>query len=382
MKNIGITTRFYNNENYGGVLQAYALAEVLSQMGFQAEQILIKSESKRSKQAKPFNICSELKRIIKRNIIRTLNKIILFFLKKKLTQRSIAFERFIDCVPHSEKVYTSSNIEESLNKYDIFITGSDQVWTMQWYNSSYFLDFVPRDKIKISYAASMPDVNISNKEKEIVKNHLESFDAISVRESNTVIFLEELTGKKTECVLDPTLLLCKEDWDKICTERIVKDKYIFCYFLGNDMRERKIAKEFAKKLKLKIVTLPHLDLIKKSDIFFGDRKLYDVSPQMFISLIKNAKYVLTDSFHAAVFSNIFRTKYYVFERDGTVEMSSRISTLLKMTNASERYLNNNKANTDYMLSIKDMEVGDPPDEFKAMRHKSFEFLRKNIDRKG
>ena len=382
MKNIGITTMFHNSENYGGVLQAYALAEVLSQMGFQAEQILIQSESKRSKQEKPLNICSELKRIIKRNIIRTLNKIILFFLTKKLSQRSGAFEQFRDCVPHSEKIYTSLNIEECLKKYDIFITGSDQVWNMNWYNRNYFLDFVPRDKVKISYAASMPDVNISNEEKEIVKNHLESFDAVSVRESNTAIFLEELTGKKTECVLDPTLLLGKEDWDKICSDKIVNYKYIFCYFLGDDMRERKIAKEFAKKLKLKIVTLPHLDLIKKSDIFFGDRKLYNVSPQMFISLIKNAEYVLTDSFHAAVFSNIFKTKYYVFERVGTIEMSSRISTLLKITNTNERYLENNKATIDYMLSIKDMEVGDPSDEFETMRNKSFEFLRKNIDRKG
>ena len=382
MKNIGITTMFHNSENYGGVLQAYALAEVLSQMGFQAEQILIQSESKRSKQEKPLNICSELKRIIKRNIIRTLNKIILFFLTKKLSQRSGAFEQFRDCVPHSEKIYTSLNIEECLKKYDIFITGSDQVWNMNWYNRNYFLDFVPRDKVKISYAASMPDVNISNEEKEIVKNHLESFDAVSVRESNTAIFLEELTGKKTECVLDPTLLLGKEDWDKICSDKIVNYKYIFCYFLGDDMRERKIAKEFAKKLKLKIVTLPHLDLIKKSDIFFGDRKLYNVSPQMFISLIKNAEYVLTDSFHAAVFSNIFKTKYYVFERVGTIEMSSRISTLLKITNTNERYLENNKATIDYMLSIKHMDVGDPSDEFETMRNKSFEFLRKNIDRKG
>lgn len=382
MKNIGITTMFHNSENYGGVLQAYALAEVLSQMGFQAEQILIQSESKRSKQEKPLNICSELKRIIKRNIIRTLNKIILFFLTKKLSQRSGAFEQFRDCVPHSEKIYTSLNIEECLKKYDIFITGSDQVWNMNWYNRNYFLDFVPRDKVKISYAASMPDVNISNEEKEIVKNHLESFDAVSVRESNTAIFLEELTGKKTECVLDPTLLLGKEDWDKICSDKIVNYKYIFCYFLGDDMRERKIAKEFAKKLKLKIVTLPHLDLIKKSDIFFGDCKLYNVSPQMFISLIKNAEYVLTDSFHAAVFSNIFKTKYYVFERVGTIEMSSRISTLLKITNTNERYLENNKATIDYMLSIKHMDVGDPSDEFETMRNKSFEFLRKNIDRKG
>ena len=133
---------------------------------------------------------------------------------------------------------------------------------------------------------------------------------------------------------------------------------------------------------MKIVTLPHLHSIKRSDILFKVHKLYDVSPQMFISLIKNAEYVLTDSFHAAVFSNIFKTKYYVFERVGTIEMSSRISTLLKITNTNERYLENNKATIDYMLSIKDMEVGDPSDEFETMRNKSFEFLRKNIDRKG
>ena len=381
MKNIGITTRFYNNENYGGVLQAYALTKVLSKMKFNVEQILIKQEFKKgSIQDKP-SITKKILNVCKNPKIIS-NKIFQFVLENKLTQRSIAFERFIDCVPHSEKVYTSSNIKENLNKYDIFITGSDQVWTMQWYNSSYFLDFVPRDKIKISYAASMPDVNISNKEKEIVKNHLESFDAISVREINTSTFLEKLTEKKVECVLDPTFLLDKTDWNEICSDEIMYEKYIFCYFLGEDIKQRKIAKEFAKKFKLKIVTLPHLHSIKRSDILFKVHKLYGVSPQMFISLIKNAEYVLTDSFHAAVFSTIFKTKYYVFERDGEIDMSTRISTLLKITNASERYLENNKSTIDYMLSIKDMEVGDPSDEFKAMRHKSFEFLRKNIDRKG
>ena len=204
MKNIGITTRFYNNENYGGVLQAYALTKVLSKMKFNVEQILIKQEFKKgSIQDKP-SITKKILNVCKNPKIIS-NKIFQFVLENKLTQRSIAFERFIDCVPHSEKVYTSSNIKENLNKYDIFITGSDQVWTMQWYNSSYFLDFVPRDKIKISYAASMPDVNISNKEKEIVKNHLESFDAISVREINTSTFLEKLTEKKVECVLAMSL---------------------------------------------------------------------------------------------------------------------------------------------------------------------------------
>ena len=265
MKKIGIITMYYHNKNYGGLLQSYALVKVINKLGSKSEQICRSHICGEAISKESFIKARKSKKFlgrIKVSISVRIKRLFEHFVSNKLLLRKEKLEEFEKSIPHSESIYTRENISDTIDKYDCFITGSDQVWNMSWYNKEYFLDFVPKTKQKISYAASMPNINLTNIEKETIYKHLLSFDDISTREENTASFLSDLIGREVKHVLDPTLLLDAKDWDKTATEYNIEEKYIFCYFLGNDRAYRNIVKRFAKTLGLKIATFPHLNQVK------------------------------------------------------------------------------------------------------------------------
>ena len=118
---------------------------------------------------------------------------------------------------------------------------------------------------------------------------------------------------------------------------LIPHKISICYFLSTNRAVKKYISEFAKKKRMKIVILPHVGGINISDCFFGDMRLYDISPSQFVSLIKYADYVLTDSFHASVFSCIYKKKFVVFSRRGGERMNSRLHSLLKLYSSNDRF---------------------------------------------
>ena len=275
---LGIITHYYNSKNYGGMLQAYALVKVLRDLGYDAEQICYLVESNSTKKS--------LKSCVK--------SLINMVIKKKLDRRKKAFKQFEISIPHSKKVYSERDIEQSVVLYDAFITGSDQVWNFKWYISSYFLTFVPSRKKKIAYAASMGTNSLSEEESIRLKEHIKDYTAISLRESDSADFVQTLTSLPVQTTLDPTLLLDLDDWKSISDHKIIKERYLFCYFLGRDKRIRILAKKFAKQHNLEIVTLPNLQQhLEINDLGFGQHRLYDVNPGGFVSLIRNADYVFT-----------------------------------------------------------------------------------------
>lgn len=374
MKKIGILTFYYNVKNYGALLQAYALVSAIHNQGYNCEQVCVKITSNSEKCRKRHFKIKNIPKYIKALFPMIREKWFVY----KTENRNAAMRKFQHSIPHSEIVYNSNNLNESLKFYSSFITGSDQVWNLDRYRKEYFLGFVPENIYKFSYAASMPNVNITDEKKEIVKEHLESFDAISVREEETAEFLRNLTGKDVVQALDPTLLLDKSQWDDVCSDRMIDENYVFCYFLGESKKMRKEAKRFAKRVGCKIVTLPHLLKLRSEDMFFAHVNLYDVSPEQFISLIKYAKYVITDSFHATVFSTLYKTKFFVFDRTDAGVMSSRITSLLSLTENEERFCFGNRMNVDYMLKIKNKPVNETTEQFLKMKNRSIEFLKHNL----
>lgn len=349
MKKIGIITHYYGSINYGGLLQAYALCKKLNDLGYIAEQICyqqgyIANDSHINKMSlnKIFNgIKYRIKKIYN-------NK-----LNDNLNIRKHAILEFADAIPHSNVIYNASNIVNANNCYDFFITGSDQVWNLDWYEEAYFLKFV-KDKPKYAYAASLGTNKINDNQKEIFRNNLKDFTKISVRERDSISLLNPITKIPIDYVLDPTLLLTQEEWEGVTSERLIGDDYLFCYFLGNDLIARRLAKEYAKKKGLRIVNLPHLGgQYRKCDINFGDIDKYDISPSQFISLIKYSKCIFTDSFHAAVFSNIYHKEFFVFKRDSLDRMSNRIYSLCQLFNNEYRFCyKSDRTKIQYLLSIK------------------------------
>jgi len=371
MKQIGIITHYYKSKNYGGILQAYALSAKLIIMGYSAKQICY-SYVQGCKGSLSIKFIFRHPKTVFRKIYYKLNN-------KKFNTRNIKLDSFNNqIIPHTDKIYTSKELNELNNSFDLFITGSDQVWHPNVINNGFLLTFT--NKPTISYAASIASKKVSNEYIKTMAKALPNFNAVSVREKDAVDLLQPLTDKKIEWVLDPTLLLDRKDWDEICPERRIKEKYLFCYFLGHDKRIRKLAKRYAKKHGLKIVNLPHLCGIAKADIGFGDYKLYDVAPNDFISLIKYADCVFTDSFHACVFSGIYNKNFVAFNRHGMESMATRLYSLCELFECQDHFCDvKEKYNMDYIDKIGQVDYNKNFDLLKEMKNKSMEFLNKNLD---
>lgn len=386
---IGILTHYYNSVNYGGNLQAYALCKVLQTMGHDASQV----------QTSHIGQCRDLIRQDKKNPVQTAVKLakkpfklaawlVLPSYRRSRKDRKAAaqalqnaFVRFNrELIPHSDKVYTQANIAEALALYDAFITGSDQVWNPNWYYSPYFLTFVPGNVPKISYAASIAHAELPEPAKTQFKKDLQDFIGVSVREENAVALLEGIAPGKVECVLDPTLLLTAQQWDAVKSPRQVADPYVFCYLLGDDPVIRQVAAAYAKKHGLTLVTIPNAaGQIHKNDDGFGDLRLADPSPEDFISLIANADYVFTDSFHASVFSLIYSRQFWVFARQGQEKMSSRIYSLTGLFDVPERFCDTpEKATLTYVDALSEIDYSVDRPKIQAAKEASLAFLKNNL----
>ena len=235
-------------------------------------------------------------------------------------------------------------LTEKCKDYSSVLVGSDQLWLPVNVVADYYtLNWVPDNVNKISLATSFGVSTVPDKYKESYKKFLNRIENLSVRESAGVKLVSELSNKEATLVCDPTLLLTKQEWMEIQQEeRIIKDKYILCYFLGNNIEHRKFAERLKEKTGYKIVSLNHADeYVKYSDIF-ADETPYNIGPAEWINLIRNAEYVCTDSFHGTVFSLINNTKFFTFERysnkNSKVSTNSRIYSLLEIVNLKERIL--------------------------------------------
>lgn len=379
MKKIGILTYYYNTTNFGGALQAFALCNCLNKQDFLAEQISYKG----TKVKQPESFFERLKRHGFKSLLGMLkskayNKIYSKKVRMISQMKHASFEHFLnETVPHSKNVYTNEDIQGCTEKYDCFITGSDQVWN--GYNPAYFLDFVPSSKKKVSYSASISRDYLTDEQKEIFKNSLKDYDAVSVREPSSIKLIEDLSPVPVVSTLDPTLLLEREDWDKVSSKRLIEEDYVFCYFLGDYKKTRKLVNEFAKKQGLKIACIPYTTGIVLSDKKFGDYRLIDASPEDFISLIKHAKYIFTDSFHAVVFSHIYGKEFFVFNRDKRALMSGRIKDITSLFACPERYCGtSDKMTLEYIEGLPALDYSRETEEFVNKKRESIEFLENNL----
>lgn len=341
---IGILSFYYKNDNYGGLLQAYALQQVMSHYG-NCEQICfdMSVSSKRNKKLRYYikKIPRKTAEILERIPKRIWNKLVDEKIENSLDKRKRKFKKFAENIEHSNRIYNVNNIEEMFRKYDIIVVGSDQVWA-NWLDDTIFEVFTLYDTSKkcktFSYAASIGSKKIKKEHKEILQQNLEHFVSVSLREKTSKKEVEKLLKNNIpQSVLDPTMLLEKSEWDLIEKGREENKKYIFCYLLGKSIVNRRIVSQIAKKLEMEIVFFPYstMNEFQWQDTLIGGKKIYDADPEEFIHVIKNAELVITDSFHAMVFSCIYRKKFFVLMRDNKNPqntMNSRIRDYLEMFN--------------------------------------------------
>ena len=247
---------------------------------------------------------------------------------KLMDERIRKFKQFTrsytECIPVLV-VKDDSDLARKLNEksYDFFITGSDQVWNPIYReNSFYFLTFAPPGK-RLSFAASISSDKISEADKLLYSRYFREMKYISVREESAAQLIKQISGRYADVTLDPTLLLSAEQWNQVIRKPSVEldEDYICTYFLGE---VPKCVQEFADLKNLKVLQLNSME----------NPELFSIDPAEFMYILKNSKYVLTDSFHAVVFSVIFHKEFYVFRRQqkGLANMFSRIESITKKLN--------------------------------------------------
>ena len=351
MKKIGILTHYYRSKNIGGLLQSYALPTLLKNNENSVEQMTFVFKQYDRKNLSllhtlfPWKIT--IKKIIKYPIFRLKNFLQKRLLKKKISIQNSIFTEFAQFLPHSTQIYDNTNTTQANAEYDIFITGSDQVFASYLLPlSAYYGEFTTPDKKVISYAASSNVKQFPPKAEKLFIKKLARLNAISVREKTLKEYIERITPYKATVVLDPTFLLSPQEWLKIANPVPVPQKpYIFCYFLGEKSAwQRKIAQAYANKYGYEVIHLPYImRSIRLADRFLKGQGRYDVGPREFIALINSAECVFTDSFHGLAFSINFGKNFYVFDRDdesGPDSMNARITDTLATFGLTARHITN------------------------------------------
>lgn len=364
MKIGGLT--FHSAYNFGSNLQAYALQQYINKL---AEEYNIPIDYsiinlRTRAQDKIYNYK------LNGNILKRIFKQIVF--GKKLKKRQENFERFINNKLNTTIKYsTREDIIYDNKFYDVCITGSDQIWNLMAYDFdwSYFLDSITCKK-KISYAVSSGPKKreISKEEKERITRLLKDYDAISVREEGTKEFISQFTDKDIELNMDPTILLDKEEWNQIInSKKIIEEPYILYYSLRPSKLRTKYLQEMSKKMNMKIVVA---NPSYKYDIVGGFVRKYESGPLEFLNLLKNAKLVISSSFHGTIFSVILNVPFYALNGKNDY----RISTLLKVMKLEERMIMEGDNLEDIARNAYNIDFNIANEMLKKEREKSKQYL--------
>lgn len=347
-KKIALVTCYFQ-PNYGSQLQAYATQMAFDKLGIDNETICIdglKSEINKAKY-KYFLSCIFVPQTVK-DKLRTVQMVWNRKTNKEydanIRLRWNMFSDFAGSMFKLSKQYNSkAELCKDAHKYVAFVVGSDQLWLPSNIAADYYtLNFVPEDICKISLSTSFGISHLPKKQADMASKFLKRIDYVSVREDTGKKLVKELADRDVPVVCDPTLMFAADDWNKIApTERFYNEKYIFCYFLGNNPEQRKFVKKVAAKTGCKIVDMQHCEEFIKSDVGFADYSPYNVGPKEFLQLIRDAEYVFTDSFHCSVFSMLYSRKFFVFRRfnnEGAASTNSRIYSLMSLVHLEQRLL--------------------------------------------
>lgn len=321
---------WYSFNNYGSKLQATAMMETLKKMGF--EPYFIKYNPRGIIQ---FNQNNELKLLFRK-------------LKSKIFNKMVINEKFDE---FSKKNFMETDLCDSYvdlyqlnDKFDAFICGSDQIWSPNNFDSKFFLDFACQNKI-IAYA---PSIGFSNIESSIIQEKMKTlisrFNHLSIREETGAKIIRELCNKEAQVVVDPTLLLNNKEWAKYensgLNSSLNNQKYVLTYFLGKSNKYIRKIQKYAKDNDLKIYNIPVYQRKKINKYNYNEK----IGPSEFLSLIKHASCVFTDSFHGMLFSINYNIDFYVYKRfnaNSKINQNSRVLDFLKRLSLEERLVEKN-----------------------------------------
>ena len=311
-------------QNFGSALQAYALRRYISRLRHNAELIdyIFPNGSRKQR--------------------LTLKQWLLYSVKKMVLGRWLAERRFKDFykkhfVCTKEQFDSPEALMLTKFDYDLLLTGSDQVWNPHHVKDDYsfFLPFAPEGTKKASYASSFSQASIPEDVKPVFKRFLNDYSAISVREKSGIDIVKDLTGRDAEMVCDPTLLLAKEDWEKVIKNhtRLIRRQYILAYILtyAYDPYPEidKIIDKVQQTLGLHVVKIG--GRLRVKDFTRKNSTLIETAgPLEFLNLVRNASFIITTSFHGTAFALNFGIPFYSVV-NGKTGYDTRVMDLLEKT---------------------------------------------------
>ena len=326
-KRVGIITIF-DLTNYGNRLQNYAVQKILTDQGFEAKTF----------HTNVFSFGFGWKYRTKK-LIHVLTGYHLSKNRADWDQRNKndLFERFTKRYLPTEKVESIDGLAENA---DFFVIGSDQVWNPVWYRSNiqdlYLLTFAKPEQ-KVCLSPSFGISGLPDDWKPFFRENLKTFPSLNVREKVGAEIIKELTGRDAQVTIDPTLMLDAEEWLKVAKKPhgvATRKPFLLTYFLGE--RTEKTQKDIDEIMKLRDLKVYHL-------LDLSQPRVYACGPSEFVYLFSKADIVLTDSFHACVFSFLFNKPFVVYDRvqKGWRSMNSRLESLLSMLQLERKYRDKN-----------------------------------------
>ena len=362
---IGIIT-MHKVLNYGSALQAFALQKIISDAGYRVELIDYIFPNKK----------------VKKSIYSIIKKILLYIFfgvstEKKQKNFNHFYSEFYCC--SKQTYYSSQDLVKCPPKYDIYITGSDQVWnpTHIKNDNSFLLDFAPDDAARISYASSFSTKDIDENLTSRYAKYLSRYKYLSVREQSGKDLIYKITSKTAEIVCDPTLLLTKENWEELITkqELPINKPYILAYILRYAYDPypeiNKILNDIQRLLGgMRIV---FLDWSFVNSYRKGAAVIKNSGPLDFINLISNAAFVITTSFHGTAFAINLEIPFYSVV--SKYNNDTRITDLLEIVGAQDRAISYDDKNIDYTIS---MDFGPIREKLSQFRDKSKLYLFSSI----
>lgn len=331
-KKVAIMT-WYTYRNFGSALQATALSHVIEQLGYMPSFIKYYPTARNE----------EPSRITLRWFLKKVTKKVHYLRNRVIVsnERERLFEKYLDERIHETQLCRSYPELHALNEeYDAFVCGSDQIWSPLCYDDKYFLSFVSNPDKMVAYAPSLGSTEIKNPIiRERIIGHISRFHHLAVREQQGASLIQSLTGKTANVVLDPTLLMNASEWNLFArvdeTEIMADKEYIICYFMGDADQYMSYVRRLSETMRIPFYLIP----VTARQNNGGNAVPFEIGPSEFVSLIRNAKYVCTDSFHGMAFAINYNVPFDVFKRftdHDPQNQNSRILSLLKLLNLETR----------------------------------------------
>jgi len=366
---VGIIT-IHNAINYGSALQAYALHKTIEDMRHNCYIINYLNGTIESLYRPKLNVKDIITGLLHLHLRSTIKEIIEGYYGNRYRILNIKFKLFWrEYHKITKAIYDINSLAD--DEFDALICGSDQIWEpgiTGGLDRNFFCDIKDKKIIKISYAASGGLPYKNQNDNYLFQKYIKNFDYISVRENEMAEYLEKINVKNVKVVADPTILLCREQWLKLIKKPKIENDYMFAYLMWEDNKILNTIAAIEKETGVKALIITRA----KEYVIFNGKKIDTSNPYTFLGLIKEAKYVVSNSFHGTVLSIIFNKQFLSFNS------GQRLQTLLGNLGLNQRLIEFDGSSHCKIDDVIDWEnVGM---RLQDLRNSSMDFLNKALKR--